>query len=147
MVCSSVSDYPRWSQLYFDFHLLFVIYRRHLPVRIHLGLFCLSLIFIRMFAASALAANTIFRSAVGAAFRKSSSPVSLTAIHTYESPILALFTSQMFEAMTIQGACSLIGGVGILLMPIPFVFYKYGAKIREKSTFAPCFASHLSLSL
>ncbi|GJJ05823.1 hypothetical protein Clacol_000010 [Clathrus columnatus] len=71
-----------------------------------------------LFSASALAANTIFRSAVGAGF--------------------PLFTNQMFHSLTIQGACSLIGGVGILLLPIPFVFYKYGPIIREKSKFAPC---------
>jgi len=71
-----------------------------------------------LFAASALAANTIFRSAVGAGF--------------------PLFTTQMFHALTIQGACSLIGGIAFLLLPIPFVFYKYGPKIRERSKFAPC---------
>lgn len=31
----------------------------------------------------------------------------------------------------------MIGGVAILLMPIPFVFYKYGGPIRERSKFAP----------
>lgn len=31
----------------------------------------------------------------------------------------------------------MIGGVGVLLAPIPFVFYKYGESIRVKSKFAP----------
>ncbi|CEP64178.1 MFS transporter LALA0_S10e04192g [Lachancea lanzarotensis] len=70
-----------------------------------------------MFAASAVAANTVLRSATAAA-----------------SP---LFTQYMFDALGVGGAGSLIGGIGVLLMPIPFVFYKYGAVIRARSKFAP----------
>lgn len=55
-----------------------------------------------------------------------------------EQYIIALFTTQMFKTLHVQWACTLIGGVGILMMPIPFVFYKFGAKIRERSKFAPC---------
>lgn len=70
-----------------------------------------------MYAASALAANTVCRSAAGAA--------------------APLFTQQMFNALGVGGGGSLIGGVAVLLMPIPFVFYKYGGPIRERSKFAP----------
>jgi DHA1 family multidrug resistance protein-like MFS transporter len=70
-----------------------------------------------MYAASAVAANTILRSACAAA-----------------SP---LFTQYMFDSLGVGGAGSLIGGIGVLLMPIPFVFYKYGAAIRMRSKFAP----------
>lgn len=70
-----------------------------------------------MFAASALAANTICRSACGAA--------------------APLFTDFMFEAMGVGGAGSLIAGVACLLAPIPFVFYRYGEPIRKRSKFAP----------
>ncbi|KAJ5580035.1 MFS general substrate transporter [Penicillium hispanicum] len=70
-----------------------------------------------MYAASAVAANTILRSACAAA-----------------SP---LFTQYLFDALGVGGAGSLIGGVGVLLMPMPFVFYKYGAAIRARSKFAP----------
>ncbi|KAJ5799243.1 MFS general substrate transporter [Penicillium psychrosexuale] len=70
-----------------------------------------------MYAASAIAANTVLRSACAAA-----------------SP---LFTQYMFDALGVGGAGSLIGGVGVLLMPIPFVFYRYGAVIRARSKFAP----------
>lgn len=70
-----------------------------------------------MFAASALAANTIVRSAVGAAF--------------------PLFTRQMFNKMGTQWALTMIGYLALLLMPIPFVFYKIGPKLRMGSTFAP----------
>lgn len=70
-----------------------------------------------MFAASALAANTICRSAFGAA--------------------APLFTQYMFDSLGIGGGGSLIAGVACLLAPIPFVFYKYGEPIRKRSKFAP----------
>lgn len=70
-----------------------------------------------MFAASALAANTICRSAAGSA--------------------APLFTDFMFEAMGVGGAGSLIAGVACLLAPIPFIFYRYGEPIRKRSKFAP----------
>jgi MFS transporter, DHA1 family, multidrug resistance protein len=71
-----------------------------------------------MYAASAFAANMMIRSAVGAAF--------------------PLFTTQMFEVMGVKWASTLIGGVALLLAPMPFIFYKYGPRIRQKSQFAPC---------
>lgn len=70
-----------------------------------------------MFAASALAANTVCRSACGAA--------------------APLFTQYMFDALGVGGGGSLIGGVACLLAPIPFVFYWYGEPIRRRSKFAP----------
>ncbi|KAE9371750.1 MFS general substrate transporter [Stipitochalara longipes BDJ] len=70
-----------------------------------------------MFAASTIAANTVARSACAAA-----------------SP---LFTQYMFDTLGIGGAGSLIGGVAVILAPIPFVFYKYGKSIRHRSNFAP----------
>ena len=70
-----------------------------------------------MYAASAIAANTIVRSAVG-----STAP---------------LFTNYMFTALGIGGGGSLIGGVACLLAVIPFAFYKYGRRIRIRSRFAP----------
>ncbi|OJJ07888.1 hypothetical protein ASPVEDRAFT_178807 [Aspergillus versicolor CBS 583.65] len=90
---------------------------------------CLLLIFVSylnylvdcylMYAASAIAANTIARSACGAA--------------------APLFTNQMFTAMGIGGGGSLIGGVATVLGIIPFLFYKYGKQIRVRSKFAPAF--------
>lgn len=67
------------------------------------------------YAASALTANTVLRSACAAA-----------------SP---LFTNYMFDALGVGGAASLIGAIGVLLMPMPFIFYRYGAAIRSKSKF------------
>ena len=71
-----------------------------------------------MYAASALAANTVIRSAVAAGF--------------------PLFTTQMFTNLGVNWACTLIGLLALLFAPSPFLFYRYGPKIREKSTFAPC---------
>lgn len=71
----------------------------------------------QMYTASAFAANTMARSAVGAAF--------------------PLFTTQMFEGMGVNWASTLIGGIALLLLPIPFLFYKYGPRIRARSQFSP----------
>ncbi|PHH71407.1 hypothetical protein CDD82_6531 [Ophiocordyceps australis] len=68
------------------------------------------------FAASAIAANTIARSACGAA--------------------APLFTNQMFTALGVGGGGSLIAGIATLLAVIPFMFYKYGPAIRRRSRFA-----------
>lgn len=70
-----------------------------------------------MYAASAIAANTVARSACGAA--------------------APLFTTYMFDALGIEGGGSLIGGVATLLAVIPFAFFKFGARIRRRSRFAP----------
>ncbi|KAF8879261.1 MFS polyamine transporter [Infundibulicybe gibba] len=71
-----------------------------------------------MYSASAFAANTMVRSAVGAAF--------------------PLFTVQMFTKLGLNWGSTLLGLVALLLSPSPFLFYKYGARIRMGSTFAPC---------
>lgn len=68
------------------------------------------------FAASALAGNTFLRSAFGAAF--------------------PLFARQMFVHMGIKWACTLLGGFSVLLIPVPFLFYRYGRALRERSPWA-----------
>ena len=70
-----------------------------------------------MYAASAIAANTVVRSACGAA--------------------APLFTNQMFTALGVGGGASLVGGIAAVLAVVPFVFYKYGEGIRKRSRFAP----------
>jgi len=45
----------------------------------------------------------------------------------------------MIEGMGIQWAGTLLGCVSALLVPLPIYFYLRGAKIREKSSFAPTF--------
>jgi DHA1 family multidrug resistance protein-like MFS transporter len=44
----------------------------------------------------------------------------------------------MFAGLGVGGACTLLGGIGLLLAPSPFLFYKYGPRIRGSSRFAPC---------
>lgn len=70
-----------------------------------------------MYAESAIAVNTVCRSAIGA-----SAP---------------LFTKYMFDALGVGWGGSLIGGVAVLLASIPFIFYRYGEPIRKRSKFAP----------
>jgi len=70
-----------------------------------------------MFAASAIAANTILRSLFGAAF--------------------PLFAQQMYQGMGIEWASTLLGCVAVVLIPVPVWFYLAGHKLRAKSKFAP----------
>ncbi|KAK2788934.1 hypothetical protein FQN52_006467 [Onygenales sp. PD_12] len=72
-----------------------------------------------LFAASAIAANTLLRSIAGAVF--------------------PLFATQMFEALGVNWAGTLLGCVGVLLAPIPVIFYLYGSRIRARSKFSPKF--------
>ncbi|KAF3349551.1 polyamine transporter 1 [Verticillium dahliae] len=48
-----------------------------------------------------------------------------------------LFTSFMFEALDVGGGGSLIAGVAVLLAPVPFIFYRYGSRIRARSKYVP----------
>lgn len=68
-------------------------------------------------AASAIAANTFLRSIAGAVF--------------------PLFSMYMFKALGVNWAGTLLGFVALALVPIPVIFWKYGAKIRARSKFAP----------
>jgi len=70
-------------------------------------------------AASAIAANTFLRSLCGAGF--------------------PLFARYMIEGMGIQWAGTLLGCVALVLVPLPIIFYYRGAKLRERSKFAPTF--------
>lgn len=74
-----------------------------------------------MFAASAIAANTFLRSLCGAVF-----------------PLLATY---MIEGMGVQWAGTLLGCVALALVPVPVIFYLKGAKLRERSAFAPTFSA------
>lgn len=66
--------------------------------------------------ASVYAGNDLFRSSFGAGF--------------------PLFANAMYTKLGIGGASSLLGGLSILFIPIPFVLYRYGEKIRSKSKMA-----------
>lgn len=66
--------------------------------------------------ASALAANTAIRSAVGAA--------------------LPLAAPKMFDTLGIGWATSLLGFCTVLLIPAPLIFLRYGERLRKSSKFA-----------
>ncbi|KAH7095935.1 major facilitator superfamily domain-containing protein [Paraphoma chrysanthemicola] len=69
-----------------------------------------------IFAASVLAGNGIIRSVFGAAF--------------------PLFTSQMYARLGIHWASSIPAFLAVACIPLPFLFYKYGASIRKKCKYA-----------
>jgi hypothetical protein len=66
-----------------------------------------------VYSASALAGNTVVRSILGGT--------------------LPLAGPIMYTRLTPQWAGTLLGLLQVLCIPIPFVFYKWGAKIRGKS--------------
>ncbi|KAI6115551.1 MFS general substrate transporter [Pisolithus croceorrhizus] len=70
-----------------------------------------------MVSASALAANTVIRSLVGAGF--------------------PLFADQMYAKLNPRWASSLVGFIALLMAPIPFVLFRFGPSLRVKSKYAP----------
>lgn len=44
---------------------------------------------------------------------------------------------QMYNGLGIGKATSVLGAVAAALIPIPFLFWMYGERLRKKSTFAP----------
>ena len=64
-------------------------------------------------ASSALAGQSLFRNAMGTAF--------------------PLFTTQMYSALTYKWANTLFALVATLMIPIPYVLFFYGSRIRAKS--------------
>ncbi|EGX44778.1 hypothetical protein AOL_s00188g116 [Orbilia oligospora ATCC 24927] len=75
-----------------------------------------------MFAASAIAANTFLRSIFGAVF--------------------PLFATYMFNSLKVNWAGTLLALVSVVLLPCPFIFYKYGKQLRQKSKYAPTFGDN-----
>ncbi|KAL2673666.1 hypothetical protein Neosp_012109 [[Neocosmospora] mangrovei] len=69
-----------------------------------------------VFAASVLAANSVLRSLFGAAF--------------------PLFTPHMYENLGVQWAASVPAFLALACVPFPFLFYKYGHRIRLKCEYA-----------
>ncbi|KZT01401.1 MFS general substrate transporter [Laetiporus sulphureus 93-53] len=70
----------------------------------------------RPIAASAMASNSALRSAFAAAF--------------------PLFAGAMYDRLGAVGATALLAGLTTLMAPLPFIYYKIGARLREKSRFA-----------
>ena len=70
-----------------------------------------------LYAASAVSANTFLRSLFASG--------------------LPLAARPMFHRMGVGPACSVLGGVACLALPVPFIFMKYGLRLRKMSKFAP----------
>ncbi|KAK4692446.1 MFS transporter, DHA1 family, multidrug resistance protein, partial [Lecanoromycetidae sp. Uapishka_2] len=68
------------------------------------------------YAASVLAGNDFMRSSFGAGF--------------------PLFATAMYKNLGVAWASSLLGFLSIVFIPIPFVLYRYGARIRQRSKIA-----------
>jgi len=65
--------------------------------------------------ASAMAANGLLRYTMGAAF--------------------PLFTIQMYEKLGIKWATLLLAFICVAMIPIPWIFFKYGPSIRKRSSY------------
>lgn len=108
---TSYPDVSLWAPLVAGFPLGWSI------VFIFLALFNYMIDAYLFVAASALSATTVVRSLFGAGF--------------------PLFAVQMYDQLNPRWASTLLGFIAILLAPIPFVLYKYGPFLREKSKYAP----------
>jgi hypothetical protein len=64
----------------------------------------------QQYGASAMAANTLVRNVFAGTF--------------------PLFTNDMFHTLGVKWATSLLGFTAVALIPIPFVFYIYGKRVR-----------------
>lgn len=80
------------------------------------GIFAFTIDAYRLFSASAMACNNVVRSTMASVF--------------------PLFGLQMYQSMGIQWATSLLAFLCIAFIPMPIIFWKYGARIRAKSKFA-----------
>jgi len=70
----------------------------------------------RPYAASAMGANSVMRSSFAAAF--------------------PLFTNQMYRKLGVTWAGTLNAFLLLAILPFPFLFYKYGDRLRKKSQFS-----------
>jgi len=77
------------------------------------------------YVASVLAGNDFFRSIIGAAF-----PLFARAL------FINLEKKNGPTAFPVGWGCTLLGCISLVMVPLPFVFYRYGAQIRKHSKFA-----------
>lgn len=88
-----------------------------------------------MFAASAIAANTIMRSLFGAIFPLFA--VSMTRSLPLDFMLTDVSQFYMFQGIGVEWGMTLLGCVAALFIPMPFLLYRYGKRLRAKSKFAP----------
>lgn len=83
---------------------------------------------------------TIFQSALNYLIDTfTSCAASAVAAQTFVRAIFAalfpLFVTPMFQGLGIEWGSSVLGFVAAVLIPIPFLFYVYGKRIRMKGKF------------
>ncbi|KZS95550.1 MFS general substrate transporter [Sistotremastrum niveocremeum HHB9708] len=85
-------------------------------VFVYTAVFTYLVVAYRMYAASAMAGNSFLRSSFAAVF--------------------PLFATPMFDRLGTVGAVALLAGLSTIMAPLPFLFFKYGARLRQHSRFA-----------
>jgi len=98
-----------------------------------------------MYSASAFAINTLVRSAVAAAFPLFTVQM-FTTVRGYPCSTFDCKLT-LSKQLGVNWACTTIGLIALLFVPSPFLFYKYGPRIRTLSKFAPCIVSLSSFGL
>lgn len=92
-----------------------------------------------LYAASILASNDLIRSSIAAAFVSRFEVAILKGAPPYPPYPTPFFSSQplfarpMYLTLGIGPACSLLGGISIIMIPPMFLIKKYGATLRQKS--------------
>ena len=61
-----------------------------------------------------------------------------TIIHNFEGALYPLFSTQMLVNLGINWASTLLGCFALILASMPFLFYKFGKRIRSKGHFSLC---------
>ena len=54
---------------------------------------------------------------------------------------MVIVSVPMYKNLGVHWALTLVGCLSLLMTPVPFIFYKYGAAIRKKSRSATNFGS------
>lgn len=99
----------------------------------------------RPVAASAMASNTFLRCLLSTGFPLVRSLPSLSlSTSTAEADTLVFllhgwgqFANQMYARLGTVGAGCVLGGICTILAPLPFVFFKYGPRLRQNSKYTP----------
>ena len=74
----------------------------------------------QLYAASALSAQTFLRNMCGS--------------------VAPLYVTQLYDSLGYHGAGSLLAALATLLSVTPFILYRYGRRLRERSPFAVALA-------
>ena len=61
---------------------------------------------------------------------------SITFMRYYASGGMVMADIPMYRALGVRWTLTLLGAVGIVLIPVPWLFWKFGDRIRRKSRFA-----------